>query len=138
MPTNGKYKGNAVTFTINSVEYAAECKSVNIVNEESEDDFVTFADAASGGGVQWFLDLEAQADYAGGTLWEYLWTNSGNTAVAFVVKPYGNAVATADKPHFTGTVNLGPKPPVGGEASAVWSFEYRAEINGTPVRKTTA
>ncbi|MDP0977772.1 hypothetical protein, partial [Klebsiella pneumoniae] len=32
-------------------------------NEESEDDFTTFADLAAGGAIQWFFEIEAVSDF---------------------------------------------------------------------------
>lgn len=134
---NGKYKGKTLSLTIAGTEYNMDCKKVILNNEESEDDFTTFADLAAGGAIQWFFEIEAVSDFGTGSLWNYVWSNAGTSAVAFVFKPYGNATASATQPHFTGTLNVGPKPPVGGEAGEVFSFEARFEVNGTPLLKVS-
>jgi hypothetical protein len=129
---NGKYKGTQLSLTVDSVEYKMDCKKVVLDREESEDDFTTFADLAAGGSFQWFFDIEAASDFGTGSLWNYVWSNAGDTDVAFVFKPYGNATPSATQPHFTGTLSVGGKPAVGGEAGEVWSFEVRFDVDGTP------
>lgn len=130
---NGKYKGKSLSIMVDGSEYNMEVRSVVLQNEEADDDATTFADLASGGAVQWFFEGEANSDYGTGTLWNYLWTHAGETDVDFVFKPYGNEAASAAKPHFTGTLNVGSKPPVGGTANETFSFEFRLDVNGEPV-----
>ena len=133
---NGKYNGKSLSLTINAVEYNMDCTSVVLNNEEADNDTQTFADLAAGGALQWFFEIEAVSDFGTGSLWNYVWSNSGASAVAFVFKPYGNATATPSKPHFTGTLNVGAKPPVGGAAGETFKFEVRFDVDGTPLLKT--
>lgn len=134
---NGKYKGNGLSLTINAIEYNMDATSVILNNEEADNDTQTFADLAAGGALQWFFEVEAVSDFGTGSLWNYVWANSGTTAVPFVFKPYGNATATPAKPHFTGTLKVGPKPAVGGQAGEVFTFEARFDVDGTPLLKTS-
>lgn len=129
-----KYKGKGLSLLVDAVEVNMDVTSVVLTNEEADDDVVTFADLASGASVQWYFEGSAVADYAPGSLWSYLWDNTGEEGVAFVFKPYGNSVASASQPHFTGTLNVGNKPPVGGEAGSVFTFDFRLDVNGTPTR----
>lgn len=129
-----KYKGKSLSITVDSVEYNMDLTSVTLQNEEADDDATTFADLSAGGAVQWFFEMEAVADYSDSSLWSFLWTNAGDTDIAFMFKPYGNAVASASQPHFSGTLNVGSKPPVGGQANEVFTFEARLDVNGEPLK----
>ncbi|WP_156718163.1 hypothetical protein [Nocardioides sp. Leaf307] len=129
---NGKYKGGQLSILINNVEYKGDLTNLIMNNEEADSDATTFADEGAGGALQWFMEGTAVSDFGTGSLWNYAWTNSGQTGIAFVYKPYGNATATAAKPHFTGTLTLPAKPPVGGAAGETWSWDVRMDIAGTP------
>lgn len=130
-----KYKGKDLSLTIDGEEVNLEATSVNLENEEADTDAVTFAELSSGTPLQWFFTVEAVADYGVGSFWSTLWDNSG-TDVPFVLKPYGNASASAAQPHFTGTCTINAKPPIGGSANEVFTFEARLDVIGEPVRKT--
>jgi hypothetical protein len=133
---NGKYNGKSLSLTINSIEYNMDATSVVLNNEEADSDTTTFADLAAGGAVQWFFEIEAVSDFGTGSLWNYVWANAGTSAVPFVFKPYGNATALPAKPHFTGTLNVGAKPAIGGAAGETFTFEVRFDVDGTPLLKT--
>lgn len=130
-----KFKGKDLSLTIDGVEVNLEATSVVLDNEEADTDAVTFAELASGTPLQWFISIEAVADYGTGSLWTTLWENSGSD-VAFVFKPYGNTVASATQPHFTGNATITAKPPVGGTANEVFTFEARLDVVGDPTRVT--
>jgi len=55
-----------------------------------------------------------------------LWDAAPTGEVGFVYAPFGNAVATADEPHFSGTFLCNRKPQVGGEVGnfAEMDLEY--------------
>jgi len=132
--TNGKYKGASLSLTINSVEYNLETKSVQILAEEADNDATTFGDLAAGGSFDWFMEVEAVSDYATGSLWEYVWSNEGDTDVAYILKPYGGT-ATASKPHFSGTLTIpGGQASIGGTADETFSFEVRFALDGKPLK----
>ena len=131
---NGKYNGKSLSLTIAGVEYNMDATSVVLNNEEADSDATTFADLAAGGALQWFFEVEAVSDYGTGSLWAYVWDNAGDDGVAFVFKPYGNATATDSKPHFTGTLKVGPKPAIGGAAGETFTFEVRFDVEGTPTK----
>lgn len=129
-----KYKGKSLSITVDAKEYNMDLTSVVLQNEEADDDATTFADLQAGGSVQWYFEMEAVADYSATSLWSFLWTEAGSSNKAFVFKPYGNALATPAQPHFKGTLNVGSKPPVGGEANEVFTFEARLDVNGEPTK----
>lgn len=134
-----KYKGNnlSLTFVKGAVteEVNLEATSVVLDNEDADEDDVTFAELASGSNVQWFFEITATSDYGADTWWTFVWDNAGQDAT-FTFKPYGNASPTTSQPHFTGTVNVGPKPPLGGTAGETWTFEKRMDLVGEPTRVT--
>jgi len=128
-----KYRGKDLSLMFGTEEINVEATSVNLSNEEADSDAVTFAELASGTPVQWFFEIEAVADYGTDSFWTYLWDNAGDT-VAFTFKPYGNATASATQPHFTGNATIVSKPPVGGTANEVFTFEARLDVVGEPTR----
>src|SRR6266498_392283 len=86
--------------TISGTERNAECATAEILSDESDSDFVTFADAAAGGARAYKLHVVAVQDAAVGTLWDLVWASAGSS-VACILKPYGNATASAAQPHYS-------------------------------------
>lgn len=107
-----------------------------IENEEADSDAVTFEDAAEGGGRQFYMRGDAVQSTQTAAFWRYCWENSGQENVPYTIAPHGNAVPTAEEPHFVGTLTLGPKPSLGGEAStdpkSAFTFEFEFAIDGEP------
>lgn len=134
MSGSARIKGAALALSFGGTEYWADATSVILDNEEADGDVTTFADAAAGGARQFFFTLSAIQSLASGSFWRYVWANTGGSA-AFRYAPHGNAIATADQPHFTGTVKIGSKPSLGGDAGAsnTFTFETRFDVEGAPV-----
>ena len=130
-----KYKGKDLSLTVDGVEFNLEATSVVLDNEDADNDAVTFADLQSGTPKKWFFTVEATADYADTSVWSMLWDNAGSD-VAFALKPYGNETASPSQPHFTGTCTILSKPPIGGSANEVFTFEARLDVVGEPTRVT--
>lgn len=131
-----KYKGKDLSLTFGTEEINLEATAVVLQNEEADGDAVTFAELQGGTAVQWFFEITAVSDYGADSFWSFLWDNSG-ADVAFVFKPYGNATPTTTQPHFTGTATVVSKPPIGGTAGEVFTFETRLDVVGEPARVTT-
>lgn len=123
-------------------DHAADLISWRIENEEADADTVTFEDAEKGGDRQHFLRGAAIQSTQTAAFWRYVWENSGETAVPYTVAPHGNATPTADQPHFVGTLTIGPKPTIGGEAdtsaTSAFQFDYEFRIDGEPTMDTGA
>lgn len=119
---------------------SADVISWTIENEEADADVVTFEDAASGGGRQFYLRGSAIQSTQSAAFWRYVWENSGEETVPYTIAPHGNAAPTADEPHFVGTLSIGPKPTIGGEAStdakSAFTFDYEFAIDGEPTMDT--
>ena len=103
--------------TVGGTDYTAEISKAVITSGESDADFTTFADAAAGGARSYNLDFTAVQDMAAASLWDKVWTAAG-TSVACILKPYGNAVASAGQPHysFNAVVTEPDGDLIGGEA----------------------
>lgn len=117
-------------------DYATEITNYTIENEEAAADVVTFEDAANGGGRQFFLRGGAIQSTQTAAFWRWVWAHSGQENVPYTVAPHGNAAPTADQPHLVGTMKIGPKPKIGGEAStdanSAFVFDFEFKIDGEP------
>lgn len=123
-------------------DHSADVISWTIENDEADADVVTFEDAANGGGRQFYLRGSAIQSTQSAAFWRYVWENSGETEIPYTIAPHGNAAPTADEPHFVGTLSIGPKPTIGGEASSsatsAFAFDYEFKIDGEPTMDTGA
>lgn len=126
-----RIKGAKIALSFGGIDYWADATNVELDNEEASGDVVTFADVEAGGARNFFFNLTAIQSTQTGSFWRYLWANTG-TIVAYRYAPHGNAVATADEPHFLGTVKIGAKPKVGGAAGATAAFDARLEAQEEP------
>lgn len=126
---------------VDGTDYTAQVSKAVIVSGESDSDFLTFADAAAGGGREYRLEFTAVQDTETGTLWDEVFSNPGDT-VPITLVPYGNAVASATQPHFTANATI-TEPDgdfLGGEAdsstSARFTFECSWVLDGKPAKVT--
>lgn len=140
-----RIKGNKkpqLTIGTPGTDHSADVISWSIENEDADAGVVTFEDAAAGGGVQYFLRGSAIQSTDTAAFWRYVWENSGEQDVPYTIAPHGNAVPSAEQPHFVGTLNIGRKPTIGGEADAsptsAFQFDYEFAINGEPTMDTGA
>lgn len=128
-----------LTLTIGGQDYTAQVSNCRITSGEADTDFVSFADAAAGGGREYKLAFTAVQDPEAGTIWDLVWTQAGST-VAAVIKPNGTgATATAAQPHFTGNVVI-TEPDgdlLGGEANASTTAKFTFETEWSFTAKPT-
>jgi len=132
-----------LTLTIGDTDVTAEISKAVITSGESDADFITFADAATGGKRDYRLDFTAVQDAETGSLWDQVFSNAGDT-VSFILRPYGNEEPTAAQPHFTGNATI-TEPDgdlIGGEANASTSARFVIEcswpLDGKPARVTSS
>jgi hypothetical protein len=136
MPASTRIRGKSLIFKLDNDEYSIDATSVILSNEEaSTDEVITFCETADGA-VQWYFEVEAITSTDATSFWSFCWDNAG-TDVAFVFAPHGNATVTANQPHFTGTLNVGPKPSIGGAVNSTFVFTKRFDLVGEPVRDVT-
>jgi len=141
MATSTRIKANALTLTIDGVDYAADFSSVVMQSEDASADVTTFYDAALGGRRDFYFTVSGVQSTAAASFWREMWDNAG-TEVAFIYAPHGNATASASQPHFTGTVRLPPQGALmlGGDASPDGTFAFdgvRMDIVGDVTLDTT-
>ncbi len=131
-----------LTLSIDGEEVSPEVSKAVINSAETDADFVSFADAAAGGGRTYKLALTIVQDAESGSLWDQVWSHAGED-VPVIVRPYGNAAASATQPHFTGTVTI-TEPDgdlLGGEADPSTTARFTIDVEwvftAKPVRDTT-
>lgn len=128
-----RIKGSALSLTFGGTDFWADVSAVTLENDEAESGVITFADAANIGLRQYKIKGSAIQSLQTTSFWRYVWDNSGSV-VAFRYAPAGNTTPSADQPHFTGTVRIGAKPTVGGEAGAntEFTFDFEWDVQGQP------
>lgn len=123
-------------------DHAADLISYKFENEAADPDAITFEDAEKGEGRQHYLRGAAVQSTQSASFWRYVWESSGDIAVPYTVAPHGNPIPTVNEPHFTGTLSIGPKPSLGGEAStdpkSSFQFDYEFKLDDEPTMVTGA
>lgn len=135
---NSRIYGNTLLLKLGGTDYWSDVAEYSLEPKSSDKDTLTFADAAAGATSDWVLKGKAIQSTDPASLWSKVWDESG-TVVDFILAPHGNEAPTANQPHFTGKVKIGPKPAIGTSAGedkgATFDFEW--EVKGEPVKKTT-
>lgn len=127
-----------LTLTIDGDEVAPEVSSAVITTKEASSDFVSFADAAAGGGREYALKLKFVQDLTTTSLWDKVWSQAGDD-VAVLVRPYGNSSASASEPHYSGTVTI-TEPDgdlLGGDADKSTTQRWVTEVEWIFTAKPT-
>lgn len=128
-----RIKGNALILEIDGTEYRGDLTEYHIKNEEKDSDVTTFEDAAQGNTRKYILEAGFVQSTASQSLWRKLWDNAGRKNVPYKIAPHGNKVATADQPHFTGTLTLPAPGELGGEAGpGEFTTSAEFELDGKP------
>jgi hypothetical protein len=128
--------------TIATVDYTAQMSACRITSAAADSDFTTFADAAAGGARKYQLVGTAAQDLQASSLWDQIFSNAGDT-VAFLLKPYGNATASATQPHFSGNAVISEPDGdfIGGDANpsttAKMTFGIAWDLTAKPARVTS-
>ena len=127
---NGRY----LSMVFGTIEVNAVTTSVLLDNEDADADTTTFADVISGNDETWFLQVAGVPDYGPGTWWSLLWEQPPYEPIPYQLRPWGNAVPTPEKPHFTGECTVDRLPPIGGDAATIWKFDTRLTCTARPTR----
>lgn len=127
-----------LTLTVDGTDVTAQVSTCVIKTTETDSDFVSFADAAAGGGREYSLGLTFVQDPTTGTLWDQVWAHAGEE-VPVIVKPFGNAVATSGQPHWSGNAIVSEPDGdlLGGEADASPSNRFVTEVEWKLTAKPT-
>jgi hypothetical protein len=120
------------------VEYNMEVSNAEVDSAETDSDFVSFADAAAGGGRDYTLKFTAVQDAATASLWDQVWTTAGDE-VDVTMCPYGNATATPTEPQFTMTAVVSEPDGtlLGGDADASTTAKFTIECEWKLLAKPT-
>lgn len=145
MATSTRLKGSTglfLTFKLgagSAVSYADDVKKFELTYDDKDSDDLTFAEAAAGLGYNATLKLTGIVSYDAGSLFALLTDQVGQT-YTIEVGPWGNATATATKPHFKGDASWSTPPPLSNEAAlakdakgAEFEFEISFSTNITKV-----
>lgn len=128
--TSTRIKGKSLTLTIDGNDYAMDASSIVLTSEDMNGEVRTFADITPP--KQWYFDIEAVQSTDEDSFWSMLWDEDGTEDVAYIFAPHGNATESTNEPHFTGTVTIKGKPPVGGTADSTFTFTYRLDCDQEP------
>lgn len=135
-------RGNKLILTLDGEDRAVELTAYELSHgDDNGDDVLTFGEAAAGVSSA-TLSFTAVQNLGNASLWRYVWTNSG-TEVPFRIAAMGNDLATAEEVHVTGTVTIGPRPSLGGEAAVrgprfTFEAEWQAKVDATLASSGTA
>lgn len=129
---SARIHGTGLTLTIGTVDHFADCTAVVMDHEDATTTSSWGMPAHDVG--RWFFDVTAVQSTAPGSLWSLLFAHALELH-PFRYAPHGNTAATKAMPHFTGTVNLGRAPALGGQAGekVTYTFTTRLFIQGRPV-----
>lgn len=125
MAASTRISAKNIIFKINSTDYACDASNVELTIGDRSGDLRTFCEVQAG--QEWKLSLTGITSGDAASLYQILWANYG-TEVAFTVAPAGNATATADKPHYTGTVIFDQLPPLSLTSGDVSQFQVELTV----------
>ena len=129
MAASTRIKAQNIKFLIDDTEYACDATMVDLVLGDAPGDVQTFCEQRVGG--EWALTLEGITSGDATSLYRVLWENFGTTG-AFTIAPNGNATATSDEPHYTGTVKFNELPPLSLSSNDTATFSVTLEVANTP------
>lgn len=133
--------GRLLTLTVDGEDKASEVSRAIVTSGEADSDFISFADAAAGGGREYKLALTMAQDTGAGSLWTEIFDNVGDQ-VPFTIAPHGNTTPSVEEPHYEGTAVVSEPDGdwIGGEANpsttAVLTTEVEWSMIGRPVKVT--
>lgn len=141
MPDVDKRK---LVLVVDGVDYTDSVSTAKITSAETDSDFVSFTQAAAGGGRDYFLAMTLKQNTTAASLWDVVFTQGGED-LDFELWPNGIPepdVATVTQPRITGTATV--KDPdgdlLGGDADPSPSARQVTEVEwqclAKPVRET--
>jgi hypothetical protein len=125
MAASARIKATNIVFKIGTTDYACDANMVELTLADAPGDVQTFCEVRVGG--EWSLQLDGVTSGEDTSLYQVLWANFG-TEVAFTIAPQGNATASADAPHYTGTVVFNELPPLSLTSNEVSKFSVTLRV----------
>lgn len=129
MAASTRIKASNIVFKIGTTDFACDANMVELTLDDAPGDVQTFCEVRVGG--QWSLQLDGIVSGEDTSLYRVLWDNFGSE-VAFTIAPNGNATASADQPHYTGTVIFDQLPPLSLTSNEIAKFSVTLTVKNTP------
>jgi hypothetical protein len=129
MAASTRIKASNIVFKIGATDYACDANMVELTLDDAPGDVQTFCEVRVGG--QWSLQLDGITSGEDTSLYRILWDNFGSE-VAFIIAPNGNATASVDQPHYTGTVVFDQLPPLSLTSNETAKFSVTLTVKNTP------
>lgn len=128
-----RMKGSALSLTFDGVDYWADVTQARLTNVAGGEPERTYGSrVVSYQHRQFLIKGRAIQSLDTHSLWRYAWANAFKV-VDFRYAPLGNHDPRPDAPHFTGRVQIGPHPTVGGDAgNGEYEFEFEWEVLDEP------
>lgn len=128
MAASTRIKAQNIKFKIGATDYACDATSVVLELNDAPGDVQTFCETRVGG--EWALTLDGITSGDSASLYQVLWANFGSTAT-FTIAPNGNTTASAEQPHYEGTVVFDQLPPLNLTSNEVSTFSVTLEVKNT-------
>jgi hypothetical protein len=128
MAASTRITAQNILFKIAGTDYACDANSVVLELGDAPGDVQTFCEVRTGG--EWALTLAGITSGEASSLYQVLWTNFGSDA-QFIIAPNGNATASADEPHYEGTVVFNQLPPLNLTSNEVVQFSVTLRVKNT-------
>lgn len=124
--TSTKIYGAQLYLTIEGEDIAADLTSYELTFDDADTDGLTFGEVMNVGDSA-KLKLGAIQSTASASFWRTVWDAANSKAIPFVLAPHGNTAPGAETPHIKGTVDIGPRPNIGGAADPKKPFTFEVE-----------
>ncbi|MFN9108680.1 MAG: hypothetical protein ACK5XN_01185 [Bacteroidota bacterium] len=129
MAASTRITATDIVFEIGGTEYACDATNIELASQDAPGDVQTFCEQQVG--QEWTLSLEGITSGDATSLYRVLWANYGSTGT-FTIAPNGNATATANEPHYTGTVKFDALPPLSLVSNETSTFSVQLTVVNTP------
>jgi len=129
MAASTRITATDIVFEIGGTEYACDATNIELASQDAPGDVQTFCEQTVG--KEWVLNLTGITSGDATSLYRILWANFGTTGV-FTIAPNGNATATSNEPHYTGTVKFDSLPPLTLNSNETATFTVTLTVVNTP------
>lgn len=123
-----RIRGKSIVFEVNSTEFSGSVSNVTFSSAVGTLGFGNYTDS-----LDYTCAVTGFQDTATSALWSELYDTPG-LALTITFAPHGNAVATANHPHFTATGYAETIPDLGGAAGEYFVYDLNIILDGKPTR----